>query len=103
MFLDEISCDGSEETLLECVEKAGPIRAHPCLHSSDVVLLCQGNKEIIHNYINVHLAQYLFQMWMNVNWVRRTALICVITQLAVMCVSVVMAICWIQTTSHALV
>ena len=103
MFLDEISCDGSEETLLECVEKAGPIRAHPCLHSSDVVLLCQGNKEIIHNYINVHLAQYLFQMWMNVIRVRQAALRYVITQLAVLCVSVMMAICWIQTTSHALV
>ena len=43
VFLEELNCDGSELTLLECAEKAGPIRAHPCIHTSDVGLSCQGN------------------------------------------------------------
>ena len=42
VFLDEVFCDGSEMTLLECVENAAPIRAHSCSHFNDVAISCQG-------------------------------------------------------------
>ena len=42
IFLDQISCDGSETTLLECTEKGAPIKTHQCDHSKDVGLVCQG-------------------------------------------------------------
>lgn len=42
MFLAEVDCDGSEETLLECIEDTAPIRVHPCDHIHDVGVYCQG-------------------------------------------------------------
>ena len=42
IFLEDLNCDGLESSLLECAEKAGPIRAHSCPHTRDVGLLCNG-------------------------------------------------------------
>ena len=43
VFVDGIMCEGSETMLLECVENAAPIRAHPCSHLNDVAISCQGS------------------------------------------------------------
>ena len=42
IFLDRVSCSGSEMTLLECTHAAAPVGIHSCDHSSDVGISCQG-------------------------------------------------------------
>ena len=42
IFLDRVSCSGSETTLLECVSQTAPVGIHSCDHSSDVGISCQG-------------------------------------------------------------
>lgn len=38
IWLDEVSCNGSEETLLNCSHS--PLGTHDCSHSDDVGLMC---------------------------------------------------------------
>ena len=42
IFLDRVSCDGSETRLLECIRGVAPIGVHFCDHTDDVVISCQG-------------------------------------------------------------
>ena len=51
IFLEDLICDGSESSLLECAEKAGPIRAHSCPHSRDVGLFCNGDFIVCHKHM----------------------------------------------------
>ena len=57
IFLDQINCDGSEMTLLECVDNTAPIKAHPCDHINDIGISCQGTyiRIIIHTYVHVYV------------------------------------------------
>ena len=40
IFLDRVSCDGSESQLLDCIMTMAP---HTCDHSEDVFISCQGD------------------------------------------------------------
>ena len=41
IFLDQLSCSGGEQSLLEC-PLGRPIGLHRCDHSMDIGILCSG-------------------------------------------------------------
>ena len=47
IFLDELHCSGTEQSLLEC-NKFTPVGIHMCDHSQDISVHCEGT-----NYGNV--------------------------------------------------
>ena len=42
VWLDDVSCDGSEKTLISCLT-GGPIGQHNCNHYEDAGVRCQGD------------------------------------------------------------
>ena len=90
IFLEELSCDGSEITLLECAQKVGPIRAHSCPHSSDVGLSCEGSYCRC-CFTSSMLHEHSLQISMSVLLAWQTARRCATIRLVAIPVSVKMA------------
>ena len=41
IYIDDLRCTGSEETVLECARSKWNV--HECWHSGDIGVVCQGN------------------------------------------------------------
>ena len=58
IFLDQLNCLSSEESLLDC-PLGRPVGLHRCNHSMDVGLRCQGmftHKIIVFTYLLKHFS-----------------------------------------------
>ena len=55
IFLDNVECNGSENTLLNC--KARPFRSHDCIHAEDAGVSCPGMFKARFHYVGGQLGQ----------------------------------------------
>lgn len=58
IFMDKLSCGGTESSLLECRALA-PIGVHQCEHSEDASVFCEGQIFKLNKSIHLRLAYLL--------------------------------------------